>query len=429
MGASPIVSVCLPVYNGQKFVAQAIWSVLKQTYSDFELLIADDCSTDESLKIVESLAQQDDRIRFWRNSANVGLFANYNACLERSNGRYIKLFAQDDLLHEGNLESTVRIFEENPTVALVATRRAWIDEQGQDISEFAATASSSLYAPSGKIVAGREIIRQSLIEGMNFIGEPSTVMVRRSHCPDGFNTLYHHLGDLDLWLRTLRNGDYFYLDETLSYVRVHEDRCSAGNARELLFAPDIVRLSGQFEDLLAGFGDSYEQLLCRCSRALSKHVRFLAATNQLTAAALKSSRGESIYKSHLEGETRTDVHERILDDLLAFRELMFYVMRESQTYKPEGGLLHRQNSGDKEIKDLEAKLRHLLNSPSWKATRWLRELHTRAARVSSNHDPSLALERAFEKMRYLEYLRMQINRIKLSRSWRITRPLRKIGIL
>jgi glycosyltransferase involved in cell wall biosynthesis len=416
------------VYNGEKFVAQAISSVLRQTYRDFELLVADDCSTDESLNIVETLAQQDNRIRFFRNATNLGLFANYNACVERSSGKYIKFLAQDDILHETSLQTTVPILEENATVAIVSTARGWIDDEGRDISEFVGTPASSLYVPSAKIVAGQEVLRQSLSSAVNFIGEPSTVIVRKSHCQRGFNDLYHHLGDLDLWLAILRNGDYFHVDDTLSMVRSHDDSSSAANVRELLFVPDMVRLCTEFEDVLAGFGDSYERALHRWARALSNHVRSLEATNEVTAAALKSSQCDSRYKNSAEDQTRTGVDQRILDDLLAFREFMFYAMIDPQPARSVRWL-QGQSLQDEGVADLEMRLRQILKSPSWKVTRWLRELNT-SIRIAGRSDSEPAIKVDFDdRSAYTKYLKTQISRIKQSRSWKLTGRLRQMGIL
>ena len=92
----PTVSICLPVYNGERFLREAIESVLAQTYEDYELLISDDLSQDSSLEIAHSYAKRDTRIIVSSNPKNLGLFANYNACQKLASGKYIKPFAQDD---------------------------------------------------------------------------------------------------------------------------------------------------------------------------------------------------------------------------------------------------------------------------------------------------------------------------------------------
>lgn len=79
----PEVSICLPVYNGAKYLRQAIESVLAQTYGDFELLVSDDGSSDDSVAIAQEYAAKDERVIAWTNERNLGLFENYNLCIER----------------------------------------------------------------------------------------------------------------------------------------------------------------------------------------------------------------------------------------------------------------------------------------------------------------------------------------------------------
>src|SRR5215471_15183851 len=103
----PDVTVCLPVYNGEKFLSEAIDSVLAQTLQNFELIVVDDGSTDGSAGIASGFAASDARVKLYRNDTNLGLCANYNKCMELGSGRYIKPFAQDDLWHDSLLARMV----------------------------------------------------------------------------------------------------------------------------------------------------------------------------------------------------------------------------------------------------------------------------------------------------------------------------------
>ncbi len=94
----PKVTVCLPTYNSGEFITQAIDSILEQTFKDFELIISDDCSTDNTPEIIRSYLEKDRRIKYLQNSQNLGLFMNWNRCLESASGEYITVFAQDDLM-------------------------------------------------------------------------------------------------------------------------------------------------------------------------------------------------------------------------------------------------------------------------------------------------------------------------------------------
>src|SRR5215471_14033382 len=93
------VSLGLPVYNGQRYLAGAIQAILDQTFSDFELIICDNASTDETESICRDLAARDPRVRYHRNPANIGAAPNFNKTFELSTGEYFKWLAHDDL-HE-----------------------------------------------------------------------------------------------------------------------------------------------------------------------------------------------------------------------------------------------------------------------------------------------------------------------------------------
>ena len=95
---APLVSVLIPVYNGEPFLAECIESVLAQNFADYELLISDDGSTDGSSAVIRRYAERDGRIRWWRNPRNLGIGGNFNACLKAARGEYLKYVLQDDKL-------------------------------------------------------------------------------------------------------------------------------------------------------------------------------------------------------------------------------------------------------------------------------------------------------------------------------------------
>ena len=103
--SDPTISVLMPLYNGEKHLAEAIESVLKQTYTDFELLIIDDCSTDVSVKIINSY--DDRRIRLVQNKKNLGQSASMNKGLRFAKGIYIARMDQDDISHVYRLEKQI----------------------------------------------------------------------------------------------------------------------------------------------------------------------------------------------------------------------------------------------------------------------------------------------------------------------------------
>ena len=179
--SNPKISVCIPSYNCAPFLADAIDSVLAQSYSDFELLIIDDCSTDSSAEIIAGYAERDPRIVFLRNESNLGMVANWNRCIELARGEYIHYLFADDLFASPEcLDKMLRVIESDPAISLVVSARNIIDED----SRIKRVAS---HFRDKKIAPGTEVIRRCLYEARNLIGEPSVVMFRKSQALRGFN--------------------------------------------------------------------------------------------------------------------------------------------------------------------------------------------------------------------------------------------------
>ena len=100
------VSICIPVYNGSAYLDTCIESAIKQTYSDFEIIIVDDQSTDNSLSVIKKWQEKYDKIRLYINEKNQGLTGNWNTCMNHASGEWIKFLFQDDYLKEDCLEKS-----------------------------------------------------------------------------------------------------------------------------------------------------------------------------------------------------------------------------------------------------------------------------------------------------------------------------------
>ena len=114
--STPKVSLGLPVYNGENFIAQAIESILAQTFTDFELIITDNGSTDRTPKICEAYAARDRRVAYSRNPENLGAAPNFNRAFALSSGRYFKWVAHDDLIAPEFLARCVKVLDNDPSV-------------------------------------------------------------------------------------------------------------------------------------------------------------------------------------------------------------------------------------------------------------------------------------------------------------------------
>ena len=131
--ATPAVSISMPVYNGEKYIREALDSVLAQTFGDFELLISDNGSTDMTGEICTEYGNRDPRIRYIRQTQNHGGHWNFNFVTQNARGNLITWLAHDDILEPDFLEATVQYMLENPDTVLVASDFAVIDQDGKGL--------------------------------------------------------------------------------------------------------------------------------------------------------------------------------------------------------------------------------------------------------------------------------------------------------
>jgi glycosyltransferase involved in cell wall biosynthesis len=128
------VSLGIPVYNGERFVATAIQSAVDQTFTDFELIICDNASTDRTAEICEEFARKDSRIRYIRQEINIGAKANFNRVFEYARGEYFKWIAADDICGPRFLELTVAALDQDPTAVLAHTNSRMINSSGEVVT-------------------------------------------------------------------------------------------------------------------------------------------------------------------------------------------------------------------------------------------------------------------------------------------------------
>ncbi|HEY3914360.1 MAG TPA: glycosyltransferase family 2 protein [Verrucomicrobiae bacterium] len=215
IGNQPSISVLIPTYNYARYLPEAIESVLAQDLQDFELLVVDDCSTDNTAEVVRPFCSRDARIRFSVNSSNVGMVNNWNLCLEQARGEYIKfLFGDDKFFHSQALSRMLALMQANPSAILAASARAILDENSKVIDVYKDL-------PEG-CHDGRKIITAILLEdGKNLAGEPSAVMFRKADARRGFNTAYKQIVDVEMWFHLLEKGNLAYTREPLCAFRSH----------------------------------------------------------------------------------------------------------------------------------------------------------------------------------------------------------------
>ncbi len=135
MGKKPRVSVGIPVYNGEDFLVSALDSLLAQSFHDFEIIISDNASTDQTAKIGRAYAVRDPRVRYYVNERNIGLAGNHNRLIELAAGEYFMWHAHDDQARSEYLARCIRVLDQNPEVVLCFAKTIDIGEDGSLIDE------------------------------------------------------------------------------------------------------------------------------------------------------------------------------------------------------------------------------------------------------------------------------------------------------
>ncbi len=236
----PKVSVCIPTYNYARFLPEAIESVLNQTFTDFELLIIDDCSGDNTTAVCNVYAEKDKRIRVRVNTANIGMVNNWNLCLAEAKGQHIKFVFGDDLLSSRTaLQEMVDLLEKDRGISLVASARILRDADSRIIRVLA-------HFKDSVVLPGHAVINRCLSEQKNLVGEPSAVMFRKEDAKRGFLPDYRQIVDLEMWFHLLEKGKFAYISEPLCSFRVHAGQQTSKNAGNLPAAEDNFRIFSQY---------------------------------------------------------------------------------------------------------------------------------------------------------------------------------------
>ena len=231
--AACLVTVGIPSFQGERFIAEAIASALAQEVDGLEVMVADDASDDRTVEIARGF--DDPRLRVLTGETNLGASRNWNRVLDEARGRYVKVMGHDDVLLPGSLAAEVASLEADPEVVLVTGPRVIGTERGRRIMR---RGNGRLRGKVSGGFATREIVRS----GANLIGEPCAVLMRASaaNSVGGFAADAPYSIDLELWLRLLEQGSVYVLDEPVAMYRIVSSAWSTQVSASQ--AEDVVRL-------------------------------------------------------------------------------------------------------------------------------------------------------------------------------------------
>jgi glycosyltransferase involved in cell wall biosynthesis len=216
---SPLVSVLVTVYNRETFISDTVKSILDSTFTDFELIIVDDCSKDRSAEIAQAFEKTDHRIRFIQNAANLGDYGNRMKAASIANGKYIKYVDSDDLIYNHSLKLMVEAMERYDDCVLGLSHGAAEDER-----------------PYPWRLSPAESYEKHFLKRGCFGCGPTGAIIRREEFlkADGFNRKWGVLSDTELWLRLAARHSIVLLPPGLVWWRRHDGQeFTKDNAKEV----------------------------------------------------------------------------------------------------------------------------------------------------------------------------------------------------
>jgi len=238
----PIVSICIPTYNGEKFLSDALSSVLSQTYQDIEIIISDDGSTDRTLEIAKSFQNQTSKDFIVISHRNYGLVPNWNFCIQHAKGKYIKFLHQDDVLEPDCVRDLVNIAEQDDEIGLVFSARGLLMSAGAEndpscMSDYQHVRDlHKSWTELQTIQSGQKLLEDSNLFNwpINKFGEPTTVLIKKEVFEKigGFDAELCQLVDVEMWLRIMSQYKIGFADKVLSQWRIHPEQQTRRNARE-----------------------------------------------------------------------------------------------------------------------------------------------------------------------------------------------------
>ena len=240
---NPRVSIILPTYNGKKYIRESIDSILKQSFTDWELIVVDDCSTDGTAEILKEYASEDKRISVVHNEINQKLPRSLNIGFSRARGKYLTWTSDDNRYLPDALKVMVEYLDNNAAAMVVRSNYFFIDAQGCVVGKSTKYSEHSMYA-------------------FNCFG---ACFLYKREVPEqigGYNVDAFGVEDYDYWLRILEKfGEIASLDEELYEYRRHEGSLSEGKRHMVL--SELARLRERYKEKILKELQNDTEEVCR----------------------------------------------------------------------------------------------------------------------------------------------------------------------
>lgn len=222
---SLLVSICIPCYNSQNTIEKTIQCVLDQTYTNIEIIICDNASTDKTIETIKQF--QDDRIKLYANETNIGMINNFQKALSLASGKYVKILCSDDIISPNCIEKQVAAFENNSdkNIVMVTSEKNVINESNTVLFKKGFPGKKTTFN-------GLKAIKKSFLYGTNIFGEPGCVLFDNEIAKQtsGFSIAenFTYVVDFNFFCQLLKLGNLFVIREPLFSFRVIGTSGTAG---------------------------------------------------------------------------------------------------------------------------------------------------------------------------------------------------------
>lgn len=222
--STPMISVIMPVYNGEKYLREAIDSILNQSYSNFELIILNDASIDKTEKII--LSYSDSRIIYVKNERNLQLVETLNKGIELARGRYIARMDQDDISVSERFEKQIEFMIEHPD----------IDVCGSYVETIGAKQQKWIYPRTSEYIEAAMLFHSPLVH-------PSVMIKKTFFDNQKYDDKYCKAEDYYLWVKNIKKHKFANIPEFLLFYRLHEQQMGKVYGEDQLGLSDTIRLN------------------------------------------------------------------------------------------------------------------------------------------------------------------------------------------
>lgn len=253
MSATPAVSILIPTRNYARYLPAALDSVQRQDWQDYEIIISDDASTDDSAAVLQSLTSGNSRVRLHLHQTNLGMVDNWNWCLSQARGHYVKfLFGDDAFASPDALATWCTLLDRHPQAVLASSARQVINEKGRPVHVWNRLSAHH-------VLPGRKIIADCLYHDANLIGEPSAVIFRRDAAIRGFDPTLRQIVDLEMWFHMLDRHEMIHTDRPLCLFRRHAEQQTAKNRSTQTGPKESLIITARYLDVLSTTLTSFQR--------------------------------------------------------------------------------------------------------------------------------------------------------------------------